>query len=75
MKIVEFNTKNNILSQGPYSSYKDKLMKAQNGLCTICSKVITLEHFTLGSIHIHHTKPVFRKGARADVRNMQLVHS
>jgi RNA-directed DNA polymerase len=75
MKLIEFANKNNLLAQGKYSSFKEKLLKKQENECTICHSVISLYHFSQGSVHIHHTVPVHRKGAKADIRNMQLVHS
>jgi 5-methylcytosine-specific restriction endonuclease McrA len=75
MKLIDFNTKNNLLARGKSSSYKDKLLRYQNGLCDICKLTITEEHFVSGAIHIHHVKPIFKGGSRSSLSNMKVVHS
>lgn len=50
------------MSKNP--SFKDKLMKRQNGKCEICGNVLTAEQIANGQTHIHHLTPVHKKGAR-----------
>jgi RNA-directed DNA polymerase len=76
MKLVEFQTNLGLLAiNSKFPSIKDRLTKKQNGLCGICNHTITLDHLANKFVHIHHIKPVFKKGSKADVNNMLLVHS
>ena len=75
MKLIEYSSSVNITAMGKNPSFKDKLMKRQKGKCEICENVITAEQIANGQIHIHHLTPVHKKGAKSDVRNMQLLHS
>ena len=75
MELVEFSSKINFLAMGRTSSFKEKLMKKQEGKCIICEDAITVEQIANGAIHIHHYVPVYKKGAKSDVKNMQLLHS
>jgi hypothetical protein len=75
MELVEFQASLNLKSLSQYSSFKGKLLKKQNSICSICDKLITLEQIANGVIHIHHVEPIFRGGARSNLKNMQLLHS
>lgn len=76
MKLVEFQTNLNLLAiNSKLPTLKSKLTKKQNGLCEHCNELITLDHLANKFVHIHHIKPVLKKGSKADVNNMQLVHS
>lgn len=75
MELVEFQANLNLKSLSQYSSFKGKLLKKQNSICSICDKLITLEQIANGVIHIHHVEPIFRGGARSNLKNMQLLHS
>lgn len=75
MKLIEYSSSVNIMAMAKNPSFKDKLMKRQNGKCEICGNALTTEQIANGQTHIHHVTPVHRKGARSDVRNMQLLHS
>jgi hypothetical protein len=75
MKLVEFQANLNIKSLSKHSSFKGKLLKKQNSICSICNKLITLEQIGNGVVHIHHVEPIFKGGARSKLKNMQLLHS
>lgn len=76
MKLVEFQTNLNLLAINiKLPTLKPQLTKKQNGICVVCNELITLDHLANKFVQIHHIKPVFKKGSKADVNNMQLVHS
>lgn len=74
MKIRDFNLKNAILSQGKLATLKEKLFKRSN-ICAVCNQDITLQQIANQVVHIHHIVPVYKKGSKSDVNNMQLLHS
>lgn len=75
MKLVETQTNISFLAHSDYAPFKDKLLKKQKGLCAKCTLPITPELADEGNIHLHHIKPVARRGSRNDVANLQLLHT
>jgi RNA-directed DNA polymerase len=75
MKLVEFQATLNFKTLGKYNPRKGVLLKKQNGLCSVCNKLITLEQMANGWTHIHHIVPIFKGGSRGKLENMQLLHS
>nr|YP_008475173.1 hypothetical protein [Candida labiduridarum]AGS44482.1 hypothetical protein [Candida labiduridarum] len=75
MKVIEFNTNNNFKSMGLNSSFKERLLKAQDNLCTECKKPLLSSIGLYEGLHIHHVTPIHRGGKRNDINNMVLLHS
>lgn len=75
MKLVHYNTKLSMLSASKHESFKDKLLKRQNGLCVICNQIITEDLLRNNAIHIHHIEPIYKGGSRNKLSNMEILHS
>ena len=72
--LVEFNIKNMIKSIPKHSSTKEKLFAKQKGICPICKGLVDSEDIGANKLHIDHILPVSKKGSKADINNMRLVH-
>jgi len=78
MKLVEHNTNVNLKAGGPYSSFKERLLKRQNNICPHCNEILLgFDYDVLGnsSLHIHHIKPIYKGGSSKAISNMVLLHS
>jgi len=75
MKVIEFNTNNNFKTLGINSSFKERLLKKQNNLCTHCEKPLLASEGIYEGLHIHHINPIFKGGSRNKIDNMVLLHS
>jgi len=76
-KVVQINLKASLKSQGYYGSMKEKLMKKQNGICSVCNnKLIRQDQETLliQDLEIHHIQPIRKKGERHKIQNMTIIH-
>ena len=76
-KVIELNLKASLKSQGYYGSIKEKLMKKQNGICSICNKELIRqdqETLLIQDLEIHHIQPISKKGERHKIQNMTLIH-
>jgi RNA-directed DNA polymerase len=75
MKLVNFQANLNLKTLSKHSGFKSKLLHKQGSICNICNNLITLDQIANGTIHIHHVVPIFKGGARSNIKNMQLLHS
>ena len=77
MKLVTFNTNLKLKSAGLNSSFKERLLKKQNNLCSYCNESLSESESVYGTnmLHIHHIEPIFKGGSRNDISNMELLHS
>lgn len=77
MKLIEHNTTVNLKAGGPYSSFKEKLLKRQNNICPYCKESLLGPDGMTGrsDLHIHHIEPIYRGGPSKAISNMVLLHS
>lgn len=75
MKIIQFNTNVNFKAMGLNSSFKTRLLSAQNNLCTHCGNSLLTSTGLYEGLHIHHIMPIYKGGKRNDISNMVLLHS
>lgn len=52
-------------------NHKERLFIKQKGLCGLCHEQIGDNE----EMHLHHIKPISKKGSKHDLNNMTLVHS
>lgn len=74
-KVVQINLKASLKSQRYYGSMKEKLMKKQNGICSVCNnKLIRQDQktFLIQDLEIHHIKPIKKKVRDTKYRIWQL---
>lgn len=74
-KIIQFKLNLAIISTPKTPTLKEKLFKAQKGLCSMCNKAIDHEYLHYNSVHIHHINPIKKGGTKFALRNLTLVHS
>jgi hypothetical protein len=74
IKLIDFQVSINLKSEGPRGTLKQKLLKRDN-LCCGCKKIITPMDIINGCIHIHHVKPIAKKGSKSNINNLTLMHS
>lgn len=75
MKMIQFNTNNNFKAMGLNSSFKTRLLSAQNNLCSHCVNSLLTSTGLYEGLHIHHIMPIYKGGNRKDIQNMVLLHS
>ena len=77
MKLVKFNINLKFKSAGLNPSFKQCLLKRQKDLCPYCYESLSESEglYGINSLHIHYIKPIFGKGSRNDISNMELLHS
>ena len=76
MQLLTFNTNLKFKAAANNWSFKQRLLKKQNNTCAHCKEPILItDNLYGGGIHIHHKKPIYKKGLSNDINNMVLLHS
>lgn len=74
MKLIDLQVSTSLKAEGRWGTLKEKLLKRDN-ICCGCKKTITPMDITNGHTHIHHVKPIAKKGSRSNINNLTLMHS
>jgi len=74
-ELIKFKLRLSLLSSSKTPTLKEKIFKAQKGLCGLCNNPIDFESLHLNTVHIHHIEPIKKGGNKFKLSNLTITHS
>jgi HNH endonuclease len=74
-ELIDFKLRLALMASPKTPTLKEKLFKAQKGMCGLCNRPIEFECLHFNTVDIHHINPIKKGGDKLKLSNLTITHS